>query len=160
MKPTRTITANRRKSSGLLTLFSGPSGTGKTMAARTLAAQLGKPIRFISTKGVKSRYIGETEKNLNRLLTSASKNQSILFFDEADALFGRRTKVTDSHDRYANQEVSYLLDLLQTYPGVVILATNQKSHLKKEARDRIPFAMQVMAPTNTTVLSSSPRSKK
>ncbi len=107
-------------------LFTGPSGTGKTLAAETLAKQLKLELYKIGLPSVISKYIGETEKNLNKLFVKAERGDYILFFDEADALFGKRFKVTDAHDRYANIEVSHLLQHLEDYQGVVILASNLK----------------------------------
>jgi SpoVK/Ycf46/Vps4 family AAA+-type ATPase len=108
------------------TLFSGPSGSGKTLAAGLLAKEAGKEAYKIDLRAVVSKYIGETEKNLKSLFTRAEDNGWILFFDEADALFGKKTDVKDSHDKYANQEVSYLLQLIENYNGLVILTTNKK----------------------------------
>ncbi|WP_340115190.1 ATP-binding protein [Pelagibius sp. 7325] len=107
-------------------LFAGPSGTGKTLAAETLARQLKRPLQRIDLAAVVSAYIGETEKNLSIILQRAQAAGAILLFDEADALFGKRTDVKDSHDRYANQEVSYLLDRLARYPGLVILTSSRR----------------------------------
>lgn len=107
-------------------LFAGPGGTGKTLAAETLARQLKRPLQRIGLAAVVSRYIGETEKNLSIILQRAQAAGAILLFDEADALFGKRTDVKDSHDRYANQEVSSLLDRLARYPGLVILTSNRR----------------------------------
>lgn len=103
-------------------LFSGPSGTGKTMAAEALASQLRRPFVRIDLSQVVSKYIGETEKNLARVFGQAARNHSTLFFDEADALFGKRTSVRSARDRYANLEVSYLLDQIESHPGLVIIA--------------------------------------
>lgn len=110
-------------------LFSGPSGTGKTMAAALIGAAVGVDVYRVDLSTVVSKYIGETEKNLARVFDRAEAADWILFFDEADALFGKRTEVQDSHDRYANPEISYLLERMDTYPGVVILATNLKSNI-------------------------------
>lgn len=104
--------------------FSGPSGTGKTLAATALASELNRPLQEINLSQVIGKTIGETEKNLRALLEKAEAADAILLFDEADALFGKRTKVKDSHDRYANQETSYLLRLIEAYRGLVILTTN------------------------------------
>jgi AAA+ superfamily predicted ATPase len=109
---------------GLNVLFSGPSGTGKTMAAEVLAHQLGLDLYAIDLATVVSKYIGETEKNLKRIFEEARTSNAILFFDEADALFGKRSEVRDSHDRYANIEIAYLLQLMEQYEGMAILATN------------------------------------
>ena len=112
------------RDTGTTALFAGPSGTGKTMAADVLAHELGLPLYAIDLAGVVSKYIGETEKNLDRLFDAADAVDAILFFDEADALFGKRSEVRDSHDRYANVEISYLLQRMEAHDGVAILATN------------------------------------
>lgn len=109
---------------GLNVLFTGPSGTGKTMAAEIIAAELGLDIYKIDLSIIVSKYIGETEKNLSQIFTEAQTANAILFFDEADALFGKRSEVRDSHDRYANIETGYLLQRMEEYEGIVILATN------------------------------------
>lgn len=116
-------------SSGVMALFSGPPGTGKTMAAEVMASALQLDMYKIELSGVVSKYIGETEKNLERIFTEASNSNAILFFDEADALFGKRTEVKDAHDRYANIEVAYLLQRMELYEGVTILATNLRANL-------------------------------
>jgi SpoVK/Ycf46/Vps4 family AAA+-type ATPase len=109
---------------GLNILFAGPSGTGKTMSADIIAGELGLDLYKIDLSTVVSKYIGETEKNLARIFAEAETSNAILFFDEADALFGKRSEVRDSHDRYANIEIAYLLQRMEEYDGVVILATN------------------------------------
>ena len=114
---------------GATALFAGPSGTGKTMAAEVLARELGIELYAIDLAAVVSKYIGETEKNLDRIFTAARDLDAILFFDEADALFGKRSEVNDSHDRYANVEVAYLLQRMETHSGVAILATNLGQNL-------------------------------
>lgn len=114
---------------GLNALFSGPPGTGKTMAAEVIAHELRLDLYRIDLSQVISKYIGETEKNLDRIFTAAETSNSILFFDEADALFGKRSEVRDSHDRYANIEISYLLQKMEEYQGVSILATNLRQNL-------------------------------
>lgn len=111
---------------GFRALFAGPSGTGKTLAAQTLATELDRPLYRVDLSRLVSRYIGETEKNLDALFDRAEQGEWILFFDEADALFGKRTDVRDSHDRYANLEVSYLLQRLEAHPGAVIIATERE----------------------------------
>lgn len=116
-------------SSGVMTLFSGPPGTGKTMAAEVMAGHLQLDLYKIELSGVVSKYIGETEKNLERIFTEAANSNAILFFDEADALFGKRSEVKDAHDRYANIEVAYLLQRMELYEGVTILATNLRANL-------------------------------
>jgi SpoVK/Ycf46/Vps4 family AAA+-type ATPase len=114
---------------GLNALFAGPPGTGKTMAAEVLASELKLDLYKIDLSQVINKYIGETEKNLDRIFTAAENSNAILFFDEADALFGKRSEVRDSHDRYANIEISYLLQKMEEYEGVSILATNLRQNL-------------------------------
>jgi AAA+ superfamily predicted ATPase len=114
---------------GVNVLFAGQSGTGKTMAAEIIAADLGLELFRVDLATMVSKYIGETEKNLDRVFTAAREANAILFFDEADAIFGKRSEVKDAHDRYANIEVGYLLQKMESYDGVVILATNLKKNL-------------------------------
>jgi hypothetical protein len=114
---------------GIHVLFAGPSGTGKTMAAQVLASELKLDLYRIDLAHIVSKYIGETEKNLDRIFGAARNANAILFFDEADALFGKRTEVKDAHDRYANQEVSYLLQKLEAYDGITVLATNMRQNI-------------------------------
>ena len=114
---------------GISALFAGESGTGKTMAAEVIANELRLDLYRIDLSAVVSKYIGETEKNLRRLFDAAEDGGAILFFDEADALFGKRSEVKDSHDRYANIEINYLLQRMEAYRGLAILATNMKSAL-------------------------------
>jgi len=114
---------------GLNVLFTGPPGTGKTMGAEVIAAELALDLYKIDLSSMVSKYIGETEKNLARIFAEAETSNAILFFDEADALFGRRSEVRDSHDRYANLEVAYLLQRMEAYEGVVILATNFRRNM-------------------------------
>src|SRR5262249_32906735 len=111
---------------GVSALFARPSGTGKTMAAEGLAAQLCLDLYRIDLSSVVSKYIGETEKNLRRVFDAAEEGGAILLFDEADALFGKRSEVKDSHDRYANIEVGYLLQRMEAYRGLAILTSNLK----------------------------------
>lgn len=127
-------------------LFSGPSGTGKTMAAEILAGHLKLDLYRIDLSGVVSKYIGETEKNLKKVFDAAEKSGAILFFDEADALFGKRTEVKDSHDRYANIEVNYLLQRMEEYRGLAILATNRKSALDQAFLRRLRFLVDLPFP--------------
>ncbi len=114
---------------GYRSLFYGPPGTGKTLTAALLGKQFDKEVYRIDLSQVVSKYIGETEKNLEKVFAKAESKDWILFFDEADALFGKRTNVQSSHDRYANQEVSYLLQRVEDYPGLLILASNFKSNM-------------------------------
>lgn len=114
---------------GFRALFYGPSGTGKTLTASLLGKELGVDVYRVDLSQVVSKYIGETEKNLAAVFAEAEQRSWILFFDEADALFGKRTQTSSAHDRYANQEVAYLLQRVEDHPGIVILATNLKSNL-------------------------------
>jgi hypothetical protein len=114
---------------GLAVLFAGPSGTGKTMSAEVIAGALALSMYKIDLSTVVSKYIGETEKNLARIFAEAETSNAVLFFDEADALFGKRSEVRDAHDRYANLEIAYLLQRIEEYEGVVILATNLRKNL-------------------------------
>ena len=124
---------------GLSALFAGESGTGKTLAAEVLAADLELGLYRIDLSAVVSKYIGETEKNLRRLFDAAEDGGAILFFDEADALFGKRSEVKDSHDRYANIEINYLLQRMEAYRGLAVLATNMKSALDGAFVRRLRF---------------------
>lgn len=129
MKAIDEIAQNSKNRQSISLLFSGPSGKGKTLAAEVLAKHLKKELYSVELSKVVGKYIGETEKNLNSVFDKAIKKKSILFFDEADAIFGKRAVIKDSHDRYANQEVSYLLQRLEEFSGIVILATNNKKKL-------------------------------
>lgn len=119
----------KRVKPGYRVLFHGPPGTGKTLTATLLGKSTGRPVFRIDLSRVVSKYIGETEKNLARLFDKARHKEWILFFDEADALFGKRTEIRDAHDKYANQEVAYLLQRIETHAGLVILATNQRGNI-------------------------------
>ncbi|MBS0345604.1 MAG: ATP-binding protein [Proteobacteria bacterium] len=119
----------RRIAPGYVSLFHGPSGTGKTLSACLLGQRCGREVYRVDLSQVSSKYIGETEKNLARLFEAAEQAGWILFFDEADALFGKRSSVSDAHDRYANQEVSYLLQRIEAFTGVVILASNLRHNI-------------------------------
>jgi SpoVK/Ycf46/Vps4 family AAA+-type ATPase len=131
---------------GLAVLFSGPSGTGKTMAAGIIAGELGLDLYKIDLSTVISKYIGETEKNLSRIFDEAETSNSILFFDEADALFGKRSEVRDSHDRYANIEVGYLLQRMEEYEGIAILATNFRKNMDDAFVRRLHFTVEFPFP--------------
>ena len=131
---------------GLSILFAGPSGTGKTMAADVLAGTLGLDLYKIDLSTVVSKYIGETEKNLARIFGEAATSNAIVFFDEADALFGKRTQVHDAHDRYANIEVSYLLQKMEEYDGIVILATNLRKNMDEAFVRRLHVTVEFPVP--------------
>jgi ATPase family associated with various cellular activities (AAA)/Winged helix domain, variant len=139
----------RRKMSrgfGISALFAGESGTGKTMAAEVIANELRLDLYRIDLSAVVSKYIGETEKNLRRVFDAAEDGGVILFFDEADALFGKRSEVKDSHDRYANIEVNYLLQRMEAFQGLAILATNMKSALDAAFMRRLRFIVNIPFP--------------
>ena len=131
---------------GLSVLFAGPSGTGKTMAAEIIAAELSLDLYKIDLSNVVSKYIGETEKNLSRIFAEAETSNAILFFDEADALFGKRSEVKDAHDRYANIEIGYLLTRMEEYEGVVILATNFRKNMDDAFVRRLHFTVEFPFP--------------
>lgn len=131
---------------GLNALFIGPSGTGKTMAAEVIAHDLGIDLYKIDLSSVISKYIGETEKNLSRVFQEAEESNAMLFFDEADALFGKRSEVRDSHDRYANVEVAYLLQKMEEHEGVVILASNLGSNIDDAFMRRMNFVIEFPFP--------------
>ncbi len=133
-------------SNGVTVLFAGPPGTGKTMAAEVIAGELQLDLYKIDLSTVISKYIGETEKNLEKIFTEAASSNAILFFDEADAIFGKRSEVKDAHDRYANIEVSYLLQRMEAYDGVTILATNLRANLDEAFTRRLQFALDFPFP--------------
>jgi hypothetical protein len=132
---------------GISALFAGESGTGKTMAAEVIANELRLPLYRIDLSAVVSKYIGETEKNLRQLFDAADSGGFILFFDEADALFGKRSEVRDSHDRYANIEVNYLLQRIEAYRGLAILASNAKAALDSAFVRRLRFIVDFPHPS-------------
>jgi hypothetical protein len=134
------------RTQGLKVLFAGESGTGKTMAAQVLAAELGLELFRVDLATIVSKYIGETEKNLDRIFGAADGSNAILFFDEADALFGKRSEVSDSHDRYANIEVAYLLQKMEGYAGAVILATNFRRNIDDAFVRRLDFVIDFPFP--------------
>jgi hypothetical protein len=138
--------AKMNRGLGISALFTGESGTGKTMAAEVLANDLKLDLYRIDLSAVVSKYIGETEKNLRKLFDAAEYGNAILFFDEADALFGKRSEVKDSHDRYANIEINYLLQRMESYRGLAILATNMKSALDTAFMRRLRFIVNFAFP--------------
>jgi len=134
------------RGTGAAVLFAGPTGTGKTMAAEILTNALGLGLYKIDLAGVISKYIGETEKNLDRIFTAAADANAILFFDEAEALFGKRSEVRDAHDRYANIEVAYLLQKMEAHDGLTILATNLRGNLDEAFTRRLAFTIHFPFP--------------
>lgn len=133
-------------SGGLRALFHGPPGTGKTLAASIVSRALGIPLYRIDLSRIVSKYIGETEKNLERIFTEAEQLGCVLLFDEADALFGKRTDVKDAHDRYSNIQVAYLLQRLETYSGISLLATNYRNNIDAAFYRRIEYIIEFQAP--------------
>jgi hypothetical protein len=131
---------------GVKALFSGTSGTGKTMSAAVIAADLSLDLYQIDLAAVVSKYIGETEKNLDRIFTAARGSNAILFFDEADALFGKRSEIRDAHDRYANIEVAYLLQKMEEYDGIAILATNLSRNIDEAFTRRLHYVVEFPLP--------------
>ena len=129
-------------------LFAGPSGTGKTLAAEAIAKDLGTMLLKVDLAATVSKYIGETEKNLNKLFDEAEQSSAVLLFDEADALFGKRTGVKDAHDRYANVESNSLLQRLEKYQGVVILATNRKRNIDESFARRLDVVVEFPLPAD------------
>jgi SpoVK/Ycf46/Vps4 family AAA+-type ATPase len=127
--------ASRRR--GLTALFAGASGTGKTMAAEVVAGEMGLDLYVVDLASVVDKYVGETEKNLDRIFAEAESVNGVLLFDEADALFGKRSDVSDAHDRYANVEVAYLLQRMELFEGIAILATNLRSNLDEAFARRL-----------------------
>ncbi|MEO0423481.1 MAG: ATP-binding protein [Pseudomonadota bacterium] len=133
--------------SGLVALFAGGSGTGKTMTVSVIAREVGLDAYRIDLASVVSKYIGETEKNLERIFSAAASANCILFFDEADALFGKRSEVKDAHDRHANVEIAYLLQRVEVHPGVVILATNIAKNMDPAFSRRVHYTLDFPKPT-------------
>ncbi|MGN6733896.1 MAG: AAA family ATPase [Candidatus Binatia bacterium] len=134
---------------GIKILFSGASGTGKTMSAGVIAKDLGVDLYKIDLSAIVSKYIGETEKNLDRIFRAAQLSNAIVFFDEADALFGKRSEVKDAHDRYANIEVAYLLQKVEEYEGVVILASNLSKNIDEAFLRRMHYVVEFPLPNET-----------
>jgi AAA+ superfamily predicted ATPase len=131
---------------GVKAMFAGPSGTGKTMAAGVIAAELGLDLIKVDLSGLVSKYIGDTEKNLDRVFASARSGNALLFFDEADAVFGKRSEVKDAHDRYANIEVAYLLQKIEDHDGVVVLATNLRRNMDDAFSRRLHYVVDFPLP--------------
>lgn len=139
-------TARTWNEAGLSVMFCGPPGTGKTMAAEAIAQTLDLPLYRIDLSQVVNKYIGETEKNLKQLFDAAEESDTVLFFDEADALFGRRTEVRDAHDRFANIEISYLLQRMEAFQGLAILATNRRKDLDEAFTRRLRYIVEFPIP--------------
>lgn len=131
---------------GISMVFSGPPGTGKTMAAQIMAKELGLQLYKVDLAAVVSKYIGETEKNLNQIFEEGKRSQAILFFDEADVLFSKRTEVKDSHDKYNNMEAAFMLQKMEEYTGLVILATNYMQNIDEAFKRRLTFVIEFPSP--------------
>ncbi len=127
----------RSPRAGVIALFAGSSGTAKTLAAEVLANELNHPLHRVDIRRVVSKYIGETEKNLQRLFHTAANAGAVLLFDEADALLGKRSEVTDGHDRFANQQLNYLLQRMEVFPGLSILSSNRTTTIDPALLRRI-----------------------
>src|SRR5699024_978162 len=138
------------KGTGIAALFTGGPGTGKTLAAHVVADTAGLDLMQVDLSGVIDKYIGETEKNLERIFADAENLNVVLFFDEADALFGKRSEVRDAHDRFANQEVSYLLQRMEQFNGITVLATNLKGNLDLAFARRMHFIVHFPDPDEPT----------
>lgn len=143
----------RKLKRGYRVLFYGPPGTGKTLTASLLGKQFNKDVYRIDLSQVVSKFIGETEKNLEKVFTKAENKEWILFFDEADALFGKRSGISSSNDKYANQEVSYLLQRVEDYPGLIILASNFKNNIDQAFLRRFNAILHFPMPDATERLS-------
>jgi SpoVK/Ycf46/Vps4 family AAA+-type ATPase len=134
--------AATKRSRGRVLLFAGRDAAARRATGAALAADLGRDLLRVDLSSVVSKYIGETEKNLRRLFDAAERSDAVLYFDEADALFGKRTGIKDSHDRYANIELSYLLQRLERFRGLAILATNSKSNIDPAFVRRLRYVLR------------------
>ena len=144
--PRTRLPGQPRLNKGIIALFVGPSGTEKNLAAHSLAKDLDTNVQQINLGRISENYIGETEKNLARIFDAAAKKGAVLLFDEADALFGKRTNVKDSHDRYANLETNYLLTRIESYPGLIILTTNKKEDIDPRILKRLKYLVTFPPP--------------
>lgn len=142
----KAICARFARGKSMVVLFAGPAGAGRTIAAEAMANDLQLDLHRIDLSAVVSKYIGETEKNLSQLFHESAASGAIVLFDEADALFGKRSAVKDSHDRYANIDTGLLLQRMESYAGIVILATNRKSNIDEAFLRRIRYVVELSAP--------------
>jgi SpoVK/Ycf46/Vps4 family AAA+-type ATPase len=131
---------------GLIALFTGAPGTGKTMAAQVIANSLQLDLFRIDLSAIVSKYVGETSRNIDRILSKAYNSNIILLFDEADALFGKRTEIKDAHDRYANTDTNYLLQAIEDYPGIILLASNKKANIDTGFLRRLRYVLDFPKP--------------
>ena len=130
----------------MLGLFAGESGTGKTLSAEVVAAELGLDLYVVQLSSVVDKYVGETEKNLERIFTEADRTDAVLLFDEADAVFGKRSEVKDAHDRYANMESAYLLQRLESFDGIALLTTNLRANIDEAFTRRLDLVVDFPFP--------------
>ena len=138
------------KGTGICALFSGPPGTGKTLAAHVIADSLGMDLYQVELSSIVDKYIGETEKNLEKVFAEAESLNAVLFFDEADALFGSRSEVKDAKDRYANQEIAYLLQRMEQFDGITVLASNLRGNIDPAFARRLHFIVSFPEPDDAT----------
>ncbi|WP_188307686.1 ATP-binding protein, partial [Streptomyces sp. CBMA123] len=134
------------RGNGVIALFAGESGTGKTMSAEVVAAELGMELYVVDLSTVVDKYVGETEKNLERIFTEAAQVNGVLLFDEADALFGKRSQVKDAHDRHANVETAYLLQRMESFAGIALLTTNLRANLDEAFTRRLDVIAEFPLP--------------
>lgn len=137
----------------MLGLFAGESGTGKTLSAEVVAAELGLDLYVVQLSSIVDKYVGETEKNLERIFTEADRTDAVLLFDEADAVFGKRSEVKDSHDRYANMESAYLLQRLESFDGIALLTTNLRANIDEAFTRRLDLVVDFPFPDPTQRLA-------
>ncbi|WP_327177123.1 ATP-binding protein [Streptomyces sp. NBC_01335] len=140
------LSAGGGRGRGVLGLFAGASGTGKTLAAEVVAAELGLDLYTVQLSSIVDKYVGETEKNLERIFTEADRTDAVLLFDEADAVFGKRSEVKDAHDRYANMESSYLLQRLESFDGIALLTTNLRANIDEAFTRRLDLVVDFPFP--------------
>ncbi|WP_409003450.1 ATP-binding protein, partial [Streptomyces ipomoeae] len=140
------LSAGGGRGRGVLGLFAGESGTGKTLSAEVVAAELGLDLYVVQLSSIVDKYVGETEKNLERIFTEADRTDAVLLFDEADAVFGKRSEVKDSHDKYANMESAYLLQRLESFDGIALLTTNLRANIDEAFTRRLDMVVDFPFP--------------
>ncbi|WP_234379420.1 ATP-binding protein, partial [Streptomyces caniscabiei] len=140
------LSAGGGRGRGVLGLFAGESGTGKTLSAEVVAAELGLDLYVVQLSSVVDKYVGETEKNLERIFTEADRTDAVLLFDEADAVFGKRSEVKDAHDKYANMESAYLLQRLESFDGIALLTTNLRANIDEAFTRRLDLVVDFPFP--------------